>query len=107
MSVLWTSDAIATATAGKALAAFDVTGVSIDSRSIAPGELFVALTDVRDGHDFVASALKAGAGGALVSRMPEGVAEDAPLVVVPDVLEGLRALGAAARARTEIGRAHV
>jgi len=100
MSVLWTSDAIATATAGKALAAFDVTGVSIDSRSIAPGELFVALTDVRDGHDFVASALKAGAGGALVSRMPEGVAEDAPLVVVPDVLEGLRALGAAARART-------
>lgn len=100
MSILWSSDAIASATGGEARAAFDVTGVSIDSRSIEKGELFIALTDARDGHDFVASALKAGAGGALVSRVPEGVAEDAPLVVVPNVLTALEDLGRAARSRT-------
>jgi UDP-N-acetylmuramoyl-tripeptide--D-alanyl-D-alanine ligase len=74
-------------------------GVSIDSRSVLPGEIFVALTDARDGHDFVADALGKGAAAAMVSRRPEGVAEDAPLLIVEDVLEGLRALARAARAR--------
>ena len=74
-------------------------GVSIDTRSIAPGDLFVALSAARDGHDFVAEALARGAVAALVSRVPEGVPPGAPLLMVPDVLEGLRALGAAARAR--------
>jgi UDP-N-acetylmuramoyl-tripeptide--D-alanyl-D-alanine ligase len=73
--------------------------VSIDTRSLAPGDLFVALTAARDGHDFVAAALEQGAAAALVSRRPEGVAPDAPLLVVPDVLDGLRALGRTARAR--------
>ena len=73
--------------------------MSIDTRSLAPGDLFVALTAARDGHDFVAEALAKGAAAALVSRRPEGVAADAPLLVVPDVLDGLRALGRAARAR--------
>jgi len=60
----------------------------------------VALTDQRDGHDFVADALENGATAALVSRIPEGVAPDAPLLVVPDVLQGLRDLAIAARARS-------
>jgi UDP-N-acetylmuramoyl-tripeptide--D-alanyl-D-alanine ligase len=79
--------------------AFDATGVSIDSRTIAAGALFVALTDQRDGHDFVADALARGAAGALVSRHPDGVSEDAPLLVVADPLAGLHALGAFARRR--------
>lgn len=99
-TTLWTSDEIVAATGGRATRAFAATGVSIDSRSITPGELFVALTDVRDGHDFVAAALAAGAAGALVSRVPEGCAPDAPLVVVPDVLAALTDLARAARART-------
>ncbi len=74
-------------------------GVSIDTRSLAPGDLFVALTAERDGHDFVADALARGAAAALVSRRPEGVAADAPLLLVPDVLAALGALGRAARAR--------
>jgi UDP-N-acetylmuramoyl-tripeptide--D-alanyl-D-alanine ligase len=74
--------------------------VSIDTRTLAPGDLFVALTDVRDGHDFVAQALQKGAAAALVSRVPDGVAPGAPLLVVPDVLDGLRGLAAFARART-------
>ncbi len=98
---LWTSAEIADASGGRATRAFEVGGVSIDSREIAQGDLFIALKDARDGHDFVAAALAAGAAGALVSRIPEGVPADAPLVVVGETLEGLRALGAAARARTQ------
>ncbi|RMD88363.1 MAG: UDP-N-acetylmuramoyl-tripeptide--D-alanyl-D-alanine ligase [Alphaproteobacteria bacterium] len=97
--MLWTGEEVAAATGGRLCAPFEATGVSIDSRSIAPGDLFVALTDRRDGHDFVADALARGAAGALVSRLPEGVAADAPLVVVGDVLEALEALGRAGRAR--------
>ena len=73
-------------------------GVSIDTRTIQPGDLFVALKDIRDGHDFVAAALSQGAAAALVSRVPEGV--DGPLLIVPDVLAALTALGAAGRARS-------
>lgn len=96
---LWTATQAAAATGGQAVGDWQVTGVSIDTRTIAPGDLFVALTDVRDGHDFVAQALQKGAGAALVSRLPEGVAADAPLLIVPDVLKALEALGRAGRAR--------
>ncbi len=97
---LWTAAEVAAATGGRATRDFAATGVSIDSRGLAPGDLFVALTDRRDGHEFVAAALAAGAAGALVSRRPEGVAADAPLVIVADVLAALTALGAAGRARS-------
>ena len=97
---LWTAGEAAAATGGEARGDWAVTGVSIDSRTLAPGDLFVALKAARDGHDFVAAALEKGAGAALVSRRPEGVAEDAPLLIVPDVLSALEALGRAARART-------
>ncbi len=99
MAVLWTSNEAAKATAGRATRAFEATGLSIDTRSLQPGDLFVALKDLRDGHDFVADALKKGAAGALVSRIPEGCSEDAPLLIVADVLDGLTALGKAGRAR--------
>ncbi|MBS8228222.1 UDP-N-acetylmuramoyl-tripeptide--D-alanyl-D-alanine ligase [Vannielia litorea] len=99
MSALWTAADAATATGGEARGDWEASGLSIDSRSITPGELFVALKDVRDGHDFVADALAKGACAALVSRVPEGC-EEAPLLVVPDVLDGLEALGRAGRART-------
>ena len=98
---LWTSTDAAAATGGRATAEWVAEGISIDTRSIRPGDLFVALKDARDGHDFVAQALEKGAAAALVSRIPEGVAEDAPLLVVDDVLPALEALGRAARARTK------
>jgi UDP-N-acetylmuramoyl-tripeptide--D-alanyl-D-alanine ligase len=99
VTALWTRDQAVAATGGKSAVGWQVRGVSIDSRSVLPGEIFVALTDVRDGHDFVADALAKGAAAAMVSRRPEGVAEDAPLLIVEDVLEGLRGLARAARAR--------
>mgnify|MGYP000849100550 FL=1 len=97
--VLWTSAEAEAATAGRTTRAFAATGVSIDTRTLEPGDLFVALKDVRDGHDFVRAALDKGAAAALVSRIPEGCSEADPLLIVPDVLEGLTALGAAGRAR--------
>jgi UDP-N-acetylmuramoyl-tripeptide--D-alanyl-D-alanine ligase len=99
VTALWTAAEAAAATGGTARGDWAATGVSIDSRSLAPGDLFVALTAARDGHDFVADALARGAAAAMVARHPDGVAADAPLLVVPDVLEGLIALGRAGRTR--------
>ena len=96
---LWTAEEASTATGGRATTDWAATGVSIDTRTLEPGDLFVALKDVRDGHDFVVQALEKGAAAALVSHVPEGVADDAPLLVVDDVLAGLEALGRAGRAR--------
>ncbi|MBK5926646.1 UDP-N-acetylmuramoyl-tripeptide--D-alanyl-D-alanine ligase [Rhodobaculum claviforme] len=96
---LWTATDAAAATGGRAQGNWAATGVSIDTRTLAPGDLFVALTAARDGHDFVADALAAGAAAAMVSRVPARVAPDAPLLVVADVFAALQALGAAARAR--------
>ncbi|RVT85356.1 UDP-N-acetylmuramoyl-tripeptide--D-alanyl-D-alanine ligase [Rhodobacteraceae bacterium CCMM004] len=100
MSALWTSAAAAEATGGTAARDWHATGVSIDTRTLAPGDLFVALTAARDGHDFVAQALDKGAAAALVSRVPEGVGEGAPLLLVDDVQRALERLGAAGRARS-------
>ena len=102
MSVLWTATDARDATGGALKGAPDwlATGVSIDTRTIQPGDLFVALKAERDGHDFVADALAKGAAAALVSHHPDGVAADAPLLMVDDVLDGLTGLGRAARART-------
>ena len=96
---LWTSADAAKATGGTTTE-WQSTGVSIDTRTLHPGDLFVALKADRDGHDFVAQALAKGAAAAMVTHRPEGVAPDAPLLIVPDVLKALEALGIAARART-------
>ena len=57
MSALWTRDDAVAATGGTSPRDWVASGVSIDTRSIAPGDLFVALSAARDGHDFVADAL--------------------------------------------------
>lgn len=100
MSVLWTSAHAAAAAGGVSSRDWTASGVSIDTRTIQSGDLFVALKDVRDGHDFVALALEKGAAAALVTHRPTDVAEDAPLLIVPNVLEALEKLGVAARVRT-------
>jgi len=97
---LWTASEAVQATGGRVQGDWQVNGVSIDTRTIEPGDLFVALKAARDGHDFVAQALANGAGAALVSRVPDGVGPDAPLLIVNDVQTGLEALGRASRARS-------
>lgn len=99
MTALWTANEAVTATGGNTQGAWQAHGVSIDTRTLEKGDLFVALKDVRDGHDFVAQALKNGAAAALVDHIPDGVSADAPLLIVDDVLSALEALGRFARAR--------
>jgi UDP-N-acetylmuramoyl-tripeptide--D-alanyl-D-alanine ligase len=96
---LWTADELRAATGGALERDVAASGVSIDSRTVQPGDLFVALRDVRDGHAFVANALTRGAACALVDHVPPGLPADAPLLRVADTLRGLTALGAAGRAR--------
>ena len=103
--VLWTVEAMAAAIGAEREGALpqSVPGISIDSRTLAAGEAFFAIQgDHRDGHDFVAAALAAKAGLAVVAadRRSE-LPQDVPLLVVPDVLAALRALAAAARARLQ------
>ncbi|MFA7262637.1 MAG: UDP-N-acetylmuramoyl-tripeptide--D-alanyl-D-alanine ligase [Caulobacter sp.] len=101
--ILWTSADIAAATGGRLVGGpFEATGVSIDSRAVDAGDLFVALTGERDGHAFVPGALAAGAAGALASKAVEG-----PHVLVPDTLKALEAMGVAARDRSRAVRAAV
>jgi len=97
MTALWTAEDLTEATGGVMTTSFAATGVSIDTRSLQPGDLFIALAGENgDGHDFVADALARGAAGALVHR--DGPA-NAPLLRVDDTLAALTRLGAYARAR--------
>ncbi len=97
MSALWTLKQVAAATGGSTPGDAAVNGVSIDTRTLQSGDLFVALKDVRDGHDFVSDAIAKGAAAALVSRDIAGVASD-KLVKVRDVLAALESLGRVRRA---------
>ena len=98
---LWTAAEAAKATGGRNSRDWAASGVSIDSRSLESGDLFVALEGPNfDGHDYVNAALEAGAAAAMVHRDLPDVGEPAPLLRVKDTLEGLTALGRAARARS-------
>jgi len=101
---LWTLDNMASAMKAERAGTLprEVPGLSIDTRTIKPGEAFFAIQgENRDGHDFVAAALKAGAGLAVVAREKQAaMPKDAPLLIVPHVLEALNALARASRARS-------
>ncbi len=102
--VLWTAKDFAAAVGGRVVGVVpDVTGISIDSRTVKPGEAFFAITgDKMDGHDFVRAALDGGAGIAVVaeSRL-SSLGRVKPLIVVEDVLAALTRLAVAARARAQ------
>jgi UDP-N-acetylmuramoyl-tripeptide--D-alanyl-D-alanine ligase len=102
---LWTIDAMTRAMGAERQGALpqSISGLSIDTRTIGPGEAFFAIAgDNRDGHDFVDAALAANAALAVVAADRRGqFPADAPLLVVPNVLAGLRDLAAEARKRTQ------
>ncbi|HEU0070541.1 MAG TPA: UDP-N-acetylmuramoylalanyl-D-glutamyl-2,6-diaminopimelate--D-alanyl-D-alanine ligase [Alphaproteobacteria bacterium] len=100
MTVLWTAKDAAAATHGAATGDWTAQGVSIDSRSVAAGDLFVAIKGPNfDGHAFVADALAKGAAAAVVSQRPAGATDATPLLIVKEPLAALEDLGRAARAR--------
>ncbi len=99
---LWTSRDAARATGGRVTAPWSATGVSIDSRTLEPGDLFVALRGPNfDGHRFAGDALAKGAAGVLVDHLPDELeGRTVPALVVDDTQAALEALGRAGRART-------
>src|SRR5690606_5560751 len=102
--ILWTAQEFAEALGGRVSGTVPgITGISIDSRSLKPGEAFFAITgDRMDGHDFVRAAMDNGAGVAVIAEARASkIGRVRPVIVVPDVLEALRRLAAAARARSD------
>src|SRR4029077_18012236 len=102
MSRLWALDPMTAAMQAEGAGPLpaDVNGISIDSRTLVKGDAFFAIKgENRDGHDFVEGALKAGAGLAVLEREQRDRFPGAPLLIVTDVLEALRNLARAARAR--------
>jgi UDP-N-acetylmuramoyl-tripeptide--D-alanyl-D-alanine ligase len=103
--LLWTTARMIEAMAGRPMGSMPegITGISIDSRAIAPGNAFFAIKGDRvDGHDYANVAAANGAGVLVVSeaRLPAMGRIHAPMIVVPDVLEALEKLGRAARDRS-------
>lgn len=100
-AIVWTAAEAAAATGGRATAPWSATGVSIDSRSVAPGDLFVALQGPNfDGHAFIRDALDKGAAAAVATRVPGDVSATAPLLLTADATKALEDLGRASRARS-------
>jgi UDP-N-acetylmuramoyl-tripeptide--D-alanyl-D-alanine ligase len=97
---LWTSGDIVNAVGGRLSGPdFAALGVAIDSRQVAAGDLFVALSGERDGHAYIPAALQAGASGSLAAKAAPGSA-----IIVDDTLAALAAMGAAARDRAPQAR---
>ena len=95
MSALWTADEMKAATLGEMSRDFDANGISIDTRTLKPGDLFVALKGERDGHDYAGAAMQAKAAGVLAQREVE-----APSLMVASTQRGLEDLARASRARS-------
>ena len=103
-SPLWTAEEIIRAVRGHCLQEqnWNATGVSIDSRFLVKGDVFIALQGpVHDGHDHVAAAFAAGAAAAIVSRQPAQTPGDSPLIFVEDTFVALQDLGRAGRDRAQ------
>ncbi|MGE3622447.1 MAG: UDP-N-acetylmuramoylalanyl-D-glutamyl-2,6-diaminopimelate--D-alanyl-D-alanine ligase [Bdellovibrionales bacterium] len=101
--LIWQAQDVINAVCGKCSdTAWQAHGISIDSRTAQPGDLFVALIGpAHDGHDHAAAALTGGAAAAIVSRPPPNAAEGAKLVFVEDTFKALEDLGRAGRERAK------
>ena len=106
MSPLWHARELVEAMGGRPVGTMPegVGGISIDTRSLVPGDAFFAIKgEVMDGHDFATAAVKAGASLLVVAegKLPALGRLTAPMIVVPDVLAALEKAGAAARSRSQ------
>jgi len=95
--ILWTASSAASATGGEAVGEWSVSGLSIDTRSLQEGDLFIPLQAQRDGHDFIPQALEAGAGAVISSKGKQA----APALLVKDSEKALSDLAISARRRSK------
>ncbi len=103
MRAMWTENELAEALGSPPTASMQgaVNGVSIDSRTLEPGDVFFAIKgEVHDGHDHVAHAMRAGAAAAVVHARTAELAALGPIFSVDDTLAALERLGRASRGRT-------
>ncbi len=101
--VIWTAKQAAKSVFGRLQGGEDwfATGLSIDSRTVREGDLFIALQGENgDGHKYVRAALDKGAVAAMVSMLPEDALEGDNLLIVEDTFKALQDLGQGARTRT-------
>ena len=104
MTALWTHEQAEQATGGKSTAAWTASGVSIDSRSLEAGDLFIALSGPNnDAHDYLSQIAGKKAAAAVIDadRVAEFAHLDLPLLGVNDPMQALRDLAIAARARCD------
>ncbi len=106
MTALWDTQALVAATGGRPLGKLPDTigGISIDTRTLEPGDAFFAIKGDRfDGHNFATAAMAAGAGLMVVAeeKLPSLGRLSMPMIVVADVLKALEKVGAAARKRSK------
>jgi UDP-N-acetylmuramoyl-tripeptide--D-alanyl-D-alanine ligase len=104
---LWSGEALVAALGARLVGAMPaaITGASIDTRTIEPGEAFFAIRgEARDGHDFVAGALDKGAGLAVIDEAHAAAfTGTGPYAVVTDVLKAMERAGVARRAELKAG----
>jgi len=105
--VLWTSADAEAATGGRGNRPWLARGISIDTRTLAHDDLFIAIKgETHDGHDHLEAAFSAGASAAMIDHIPHGASLDSrALLMVRDTIEAVTRLGAAARARAPDVRA--
>jgi UDP-N-acetylmuramoyl-tripeptide--D-alanyl-D-alanine ligase len=106
---LWTAAEIARATGGTTTGTWTASGFSYDSRTVNPGDVFVAIrsddfprlahTKGGDGHNYIAAALAAGAAGVMAQTIPPELAQDPRVIKVSSTAEAWVDLGIAARNR--------
>ena len=99
---LWNSKEINTALNLSNSAAWMASGVSIDSRKIAKGDIFIAIVGPKfDGNQFTNNALEKGAAAAIVNYIPRNLRRKRPILIVKDTSLALKKIGEAARKRTQ------
>ena len=100
-ATLWTRKSVCAATGGTGNGDWSATGVSIDSRTIEAGDLFIALRGPHtDGHGHVSQALDNGAAAALIDHRPNGLVENGKVITVANTMTALSQLAKTARNRS-------
>ena len=99
--MLWNSKIATKVTKGQTKGEWEAKGISIDTRELNKGDLFLALQAERDGHNFVNQAFAKGASAAMVSKIPENFSGKGPLLIVEDVLVSLEKLAQHRRKETK------
>jgi UDP-N-acetylmuramoyl-tripeptide--D-alanyl-D-alanine ligase len=97
---LWTSEEVAKLTGGVSSTNWHATGISIDSRTTEPGDLFIPISGPNfDGHNFIKNALMKGAVASITSRPLENISKDTNLLQVTDTVKALSEMGRGRRTR--------